>query len=444
MRPLSLCILLAVFSSNSFANDLLMVYQDAWQNSPLLKNYQATNAAAAETVPIAAAALLPQVAVTANTTKSWLNLGGQNLNYPSSGFNISLTQPLFNYSNYAGLAGALDNRQAAAATCQSNTQNFTLTVAQDYFNVILAAENVSYAEAEQNALQKTEAQTRARFSAGLATYADVTQARANEALAVATVLVNQNNLVDADQSLAALTGKPEVNLATLKNNFPFTPPLPDDINAWVAKALQNNQNLLAQHYSSRAALAAVNQTVGDQLPTVSFVATYNKNYYHHDVPAVISNSTSPSGLTLALQFSWNIFTGGTQMATSLQAANKYASAENAELNVYRQLIMQTRQDFLSVRSNIARVSAYQATVLSATTSLQNYNAEYKAGTVAILEVLNATETLYQAKTNLAQAENAYILSLLQLKYDAGDLTLQDIDDLNQYLQVHSKADVRFS
>ena len=123
------------------------------------------------------------------------------------------------------------------------------------------------------------------------------------------------------------------------------------------------------------------------------------------------------------------------MASSLQAANQYASSQNTELNLFRETTTQARQDFLSVLANISQVAAYKQSVLAAESSLRDYNAKYKVGTATIVDVLNATQTLYQAKSNLANAEYEYITSLLQLKYDAGILNQQDLVSLNKYLQV---------
>lgn len=426
---------LFLVSTSATASDLVSVYQDAYQNSPLLKNYWATRAAVAEGTPIALGSLLPQIAVTGNATETHLSASGMDTSYPSMGYNISLTQPLFNYTNYASVAGASANSSAAEATYQSNLQNFILMVGTDYFDVLLAAANVKFAQANVDSLKETLDQTERQFQVGIVPYTNVLEAKANYAAAVATLLANQNTLADTQQNLMTLTGKPESNFATLKDDFPFVPPSPNNSQAWVDAALQNNQALQAQHYITKAALATVNQAVGAQLPSVDLVVNYGQNFYRENVPPMVSPSSQWSGLTVALQFDWTVFSGGEQMATNLQAANQYASAQNVELNLYRQTTMQIQQDYLSVLSNISEVKAYEASVIAAESSLKNYNAQYKVGTATIVDVLNANQTLYQAKSNLATAANDYIESLLQLKYEAGNLSKDDLLNFNQYLQI---------
>ena len=422
-------VLIAVQASGS---DLLTVYNDAMQNSPLPQNYLATKLSTQQTTPIALGALLPQVSATGNATYADTDVNGS---YKYMGYGLNITQTLFNYSAFAGWAGASDNSNAAEATYQSNMQNFILTVATDYFNVLLAQDNVEFAQSEVASLKTTLDQTKAKFSVGLATYTDVLQAKANYDSAIATLIANKNTLDDANQTLKTLTDKIETNLAVIKNDFPFDPPVPNDIDAWTEHAIQNNQTLIAQRYTTKAALANVNVTVGNQLPTVSLVATYGQTFYPQDISAAVAPGPKVLTASIALQLSWTIFSGGEQMASSLQAANQYASSQNTELNLFRETTTQARQDFLSVLANISQVAAYKQSVLAAESSLRDYNAKYKVGTATIVDVLNATQTLYQAKSNLANAEYEYITSLLQLKYDAGILNQQDLVSLNKYLQV---------
>lgn len=428
-----------VFSSLFFlvnaatANDLLGVYHDAYQSSPLPKEYLATFNSTAEGTPIAAGALLPQVAVTGNGTYTETNTAVGN--YPSAAYALSVTQPLFNYTDYATLAGATDNSSSAAATYQSNMQNFVLTVGTDYFNVLLAEDNVDFAKSEIESLGAVLKQTKEQFSVGLATYTDVLQAKANYDSAISTLVVNENTLNNANQTLITLTGKPEPDLAALKLDFPFISPDPNNADFWISHAIENNQSLISQRYTTKAALANVNETVGNQLPAVSLVASYGQNFYRDNISSVVAPGPRTLSASVALQLTWTVFSGGEQMATSLQAADQYASSQNVELNLYRNTVTQTKQDYLSVLANVSQVQAYELSVIAAQSTLNDYMAKYKVGTATIVDVLNATQTLYQAKSNLATAAYQYIDSLLQLKLDAGTIGPQDLAYLNQYLQV---------
>ncbi len=427
---------LAFLSVQAQASDLLSVYHDAQQSSPILTSDAATNQATQAEIPFAIGAVLPQVAVQANASYNSYSQPGFNTTYPSDGYSLTLTQPLFNYTAFAAMVDVNYTADAATKNYQAQTQNFILTVAQDYFAVLQAQDNVTFAEAQLKSLDTTLTQTEQKFQVGVGTYTDVAQARANDQSAQATLVQNQNTLADDQQTLKALTGKLETNLAVVKSDFPFVTPTPNNVDTWVANALKTNPALAAQHYTTKAALANVNVNVGNQLPTVSLVASYGQTFYRDDVSPQIS-PTGPyvDDTTIALDLSWTLFNGGELMSSSLQAANQYASSQDTELNLYRQTKSNVTNDFLSVVSAQSQVKADKQAVVSAQVTLDSYNAKYKVGTATIVDVLNATQTLYQDQSTLASAEYQYINSWLQLKYDAGTLSEQDLLSLNQYLQV---------
>ena len=172
------------------------------------------------------------------------------------------------------------------------------------------------------------------------------------------------------------------------------------------------------------------------LATVSLVASYGQTFYRDDVsPAVAPLGPYEDNATISLELNWTLFNGGELMSSSLQAANQYASSQDTELNLYRQTKSNVTNDFFSVLSAQSEVKANKQAVRSAQITLDSYNAKYKVGTATIVDVLNATQILYQDESNLAAAEYQYIDSWLQLKYDAGNLNEQDLLALNQYLQV---------
>ncbi|MDX1268143.1 MAG: TolC family protein, partial [Oceanisphaera sp.] len=80
------------------------------------------------------------------------------------------------------------------------------------------------------------------------------------------------------------------------------------------------------------------------------------------------------------------------------------------------------------------VRAFEQFVISAQSALDATEAGYEVGTRTIVDVLNATRQLYDAKQNLSAARYNYILSQLQLKQAAGNLTEQDLMDINNGLK----------
>jgi outer membrane protein len=430
--------LLSLLNVNAHAADLLSVYKDASTGSPQLSTYLNTALATSEGLTENIGTLLPQVTATANISANNFNGYGTNTNYTNANYGVSITQQVFNYSDFANVATAKFQKNSAMATYKSQQQQFILSVAEAYFNVLTAQYNLGLANAQYDFLKKTLDQTQAKFATGIGTYTDVAQARANANTAYATMIENQNNLAIANENLRTFTGKEETNLAGITNDgsFPIIAPEPANLNYWVTLAEAQNPLLLAQVQTENAALATVHANVGNQLPNVFIQANYEKNYYNNGAPTVITQGYNPyEQESIELGVSWTIFAGGELMSRTLQAADQYVSQENTSTNLYRQTDNQTTQDYLSVLASIAQIKAYQQSQVSALASLQEFDAKYKVGTATIVDVLNATQTLYQARFNLAQAMNEYIDNFLSLKADVGTLSEQDLANINQYLKI---------
>jgi outer membrane protein len=434
VRKLFLCLFLGGYNVVDAA-DLLSVYHDALTNSPILATDLNTALATSQAVPINLGYLLPQVSAAVNTNINNFQTQGINTNYNNKNYSFTLTQPVFNYTALADLAVGNYNKKAAMATYQSQQQQFILDVSEAYFNVLAAEYDLALALAQYNFLQKTMQEAQKKFSAGLTTYTDVVQARANADSAYATLVQSKNNLAITNENLWTFTGVEEKNLATPIKAFPVTAPMPANLDYWVRVAEIKNPLLLAQQYTESAALANVHASVGNQLPTIFVQATYVKNYYNSNVPALLSTNAQTLDKTLSLGLSWNVFSGGELMSQTLQAADQYVAQENTSTNLYRQTQNQTTQDYLNVLASIAQIRAYQQSQISALVSLKKFNAQYKVGAATIVDVLNAVQTFYQARFNLIQAMNQYVDSTLSLKTDVGTLTEKDLVQLNQYLQV---------
>ncbi|MDF2940464.1 MAG: type secretion protein TolC [Gammaproteobacteria bacterium] len=419
----------------AFAVDLMTVYQQAVANAPVLKSDAATNMSVAESVPISAAALMPQLAFTADASQNQVKNYAVSATYQTQNYEFELSQQLLNINKVGTLQNARATAQAQSATYTSQQQSFILTVATDYFNILEAQDNVNSSVAQVNFLDKTLKQTKQKFEVGLATDTDLKQAEAQYDEAYATELQNENSLQNAYEVLDELTNQRESNLARLKPNFPFVSPHPVDVQHWIKLAEKNNAALQAQRYTTVAALKNVTTQVGDQLPTVSLVGTYGQTRYSGNVPSIVSTTFSQKDATIGLQLNWTVFQSGGLYAASMQAAKQYEASESTEDNLYLQTISQTKQDYLSVMANISLVTAYRQSVRSNALSLQEFEAKYKVGDETIVNVLNAVQNLYQAQQNFSQAEYQYILSGLQLKLDAGTLGAADLAYLNSWLQV---------
>lgn len=85
-------------------------------------------------------------------------------------------------------------------------------------------------------------------------------------------------------------------------------------------------------------------------------------------------------------------------------------------------------------TNAARVDARQQSIVSAQSALKATQAGYEVGTRNIVDVLVAQQAVYRARRNFANTRYDYILSMMRLKQVAGQLSPDDIYQLNAWLQ----------
>ena len=79
------------------------------------------------------------------------------------------------------------------------------------------------------------------------------------------------------------------------------------------------------------------------------------------------------------------------------------------------------------------MKARKQAITSAESALKATQAGYDVGTRNIVDVLVAQRTLFQAKRNFSNARYDYILSMMRLKQVAGQLSPEDVYELNTSL-----------
>lgn len=413
------------------ADNLWQVYQQALHNAPQLQSYQYQNLANQEGREIAFAPHLPQVSLTGSITQ--LKPSGGN-SYRAESANLQVAQNIFNAPVNFSYLSASNLAAASQSTYTGQQQSFIINVVSAYFGVTNAEEDLRYNQARVQFLKETLDQIEAKFHVGIATYTDLAQAKANYDQAIATEIKAQNALTDAYQNLWIYTGHPVKNLLPLSEKIKFALPRPADDNIWVKEALAHNAALKAQKLTTQSSEDAMKSGYAAFLPSVSVVGqvTYNANNAK-DLELAAIGYRHQRDESVALNFTWNLFNGGSTWASAKQLADKYASQSATWLSTYRQTIVQTRQDYLAVVADVSLVKSYQLAVTAAQSSLKQLQAKYRLGSETLVNVLNGVEQLFQAQLNLSSAKHDYVIDQLKLDMDAGKLNDSHVQEINRWL-----------
>ena len=84
-----------------------------------------------------------------------------------------------------------------------------------------------------------------------------------------------------------------------------------------------------------------------------------------------------------------------------------------------------------MKAAISTIRALEQAVLSAESALKATEAGFDVGTRTIVDVLNSTRNLFDARANLSGARYDFIQAMVSLKEAAGNLTANDLELVSQ-------------
>jgi outer membrane protein len=450
------------------AEDLLQVYRDALANDPQIREADANRRAAREARPQAWAALLPQINGTAQISRGDENLfrsgptvftdreTGQSVlvqfenetdtEPETEQWSLELRQNVFSWANWAALRRSGHEVAQAEADYRAAAQNLLVRVAEAYFNVLAARDNLDAEQAALEAISRQLEQAEKRFEVGLIAITDVQDARAARDTASANVIAAKRSLATAEELLREITGKKYESLVKPTSAMPLKTPEPADESRWVEAALNQNLELQSTRLAADIARENVRAAFGGHLPTIDFVAS--RNHFREEstsdfapVPDIgFEGGSGPSIMdrddtTYSLQFRVPIFSSGGTRSRVREQEYRWLAAKERVVRISRQTERAARDAYLGVISEISRVNALRQALESSETSLRATEAGYEVGTRTAVDVLDARRQLVAAQTNYARSRYDYILNVIRLRNAAGDLDEKTIQEVNDWISV---------
>jgi outer membrane protein len=432
----------------SFADTLSDIYDSALQNDPVLRAARASFNADRESKNIARGALLPQISVSGSFTQTEINddsrsvliIDGATLDSVTAGlidtdetsFGVSLSQAIFDMPSWYSFQSGKALSESARAQFSADQQSLIIRVSSAYFDVLRAYDNRQTRDAEELAIQRQLEQTRERFEVGLLPVTDVHEAQAVFDDAAVNSLEARGALNIAFEGLEVLTGQNHEVLAGLTDSFLATNPEPLSNQEWVDFAVGNNFSLKVAKLGKDAAYNNAKAAAAARLPKISGTASY----FDSDTDGSRYNSpfnSQQDGHSFKISVSMPIWVGGSVDAQRRQAKQRSIASEEGYIATKRNTVQAARSLHQLVLTNTARVKARKQSITSADSALQATQAGYEVGTRNIVDVLVAQRTVYQARRNYSNARYDYILSMMRLKEVAGQLSPDDLFELNAWL-----------
>lgn len=436
LLPLLIGLSLGGFTTLSHAENLMQVYQQAKESNPDLRKAAADRDVAFEKINESRSPLLPQLGLGADYTYTNGMRDNDGLNSNNYGASLQLTQTIFDMSKWRQLS--LTEKQAGIqdVSYQSSEQTLMLNSATAYFNVLRAIDALSYIEANKEAIYRQLDQTTQRFNVGLVAITDVQNARAQYDLVLANEVTARNNLDNSLEALRQITGQYYGQLDSL-NVERFSTTKPENVNSLLQEAEKRNLSLLSARLSQDLAREQIKYAQTGYMPTLDLTASSGVSNTDYNSLSNSQKAQNPNGAssyqgqnTIGLQFNLPLYSGGATNSQVQQAQYNFVGASESLESAHRSVIQNVRSSFNNISASISGVEAYRQAVVSAQSSLEATEAGYQVGTRTIVDVLNATTTLYSAKESLSNARYDYLISQLNIKYALGTLNQNDLMALN--------------
>lgn len=363
----------------------------------------------------------PGIEIDGNLTRQkQAALGGRSIFLQTTyGPSASLTWLLLDFGGRA--ADVEEARRALfAADYEHNAsiQNVALLVAQAYYQYLDAKALKAASEASLKAARESLSAAEERHRAGVATIADVLQARtafSQTELALQTV---EGQIQTLRGSLATAMG--------VSANIPVEAgELPTDLNVdavgetvdqLIERAEMLRPDLAAARLTALKAESHIRSVRAEGLPSLLATGTLNRTYYYK-APSVPYADTY-SGVLL---FRIPVFTGWKSTYDVLKARED-AETSWAQLETLTdQVILQVWTSYYALKTASQQVKTARDLYASAQQSEEVALGRYKAGVGSILDLLAAQTAFANARAQEIQARANWFLAMAQLAHDTGRL-----------------------
>src|SRR5579863_5953788 len=427
-------------SAPASANELAALYELALAHDATLQAASYERAADVEVKPQALSQLLPQVSASVNAARDRAGYESQsslttsfaascNLSADqrmqhcygnAEQLQLSLAQTIWSYEAFSRLKEANLQAAAAEASLRSAQQNLVLRVAQAYFAILAATDQLATNSAERAAFGTLLNQAQVREHTGVGPRSDALQAQAFYDATDEAVIDARNALDDAQLALTEIVGTHDETIIPLRENIPLTSPEPSSVEDWVAAARKDNLDVRAAELKASAAERDVGAQRGRALPTVSLISSGARVSQDE----VLGGNQSLDSVGVA--FSWPLFQGGAVASAVRQSRALYRQSQSLYDAAQRDAERQTRASYRGVVSGIERVQASRRAVESGQRAVEASRRNVEFGTGTEFDLLNAQNNYYTALRAFDHARYDYLTNLLTLKQQAGRLTERDL------------------
>jgi len=405
----------------------------AYLNNPSINQQRATVRATDENLPKTEAQKLPQLAATGsagleevksqtpgvNPLTGATDTATSYLGQEPRSYGVTMTQSLYDGGRVTNAVSAAESQVLGQREQLRNTeQNVLLQALTYYMDTLRDTAIVGLQKNNVSVLQEQLRQTTDRFNVGELTRTDVAQAQAALALAQAQELGAETNLANSMANYRQAIGDEPRSLQPVA---PLTKQLPKTINEAVQISQAEHPAIIAQLHGIDAALLQIKINEGALLPTLGVQGSVQQEWD----PQGYANTRLLVGSVVA-QLNIPIFDGGATYAGIRQAKEQLGAQELATDSQRDQVRAAVVSAWGANLNSYGVLKADKAQVDAAEVALVGVREEAKVGQRTTLDVLNAEQTVLNARVQLVTAQHDQVVASYSLLSAIGRLSTRNL------------------
>ncbi|MDG0023897.1 TolC family protein [Trinickia sp. Y13] len=455
MRHVARAWAFALFAASANAHaqtDLLGAAQAALAHDPVYAAALAQNQADATKRKQGRAGYLPQVFATGNVRYGAIDQETTGAHFAGGGFGssngiafdtraagatgagwaITIKENLYSATKNADARQLNDAADAGDASLRVARQTLLLQVAQAYFGVLSAQDNVAALQSIRDTALEARNIAQGRFDTGDAPVTDIKDAQARADLAQAQMLAAQTTLELKRGELSDLTGAPQGAVRPLAGSAAVESMSSGELGDWQSRAMTGNPLIELRKLGIDSARAETSRYRPGAGTTVDAFASYIGDRVNGAGYGGNSSMRSNSAV-VGIMVTIPLYTGGLRSAKAQESAALLTRAGLDEDAARVSTAREVRQAFLGMRSAQAQVIALSQALRSAELQLDANRTGFQAGERPSIDVLNAEQALAGTRRDLAAARYQVLLDRLRLAAAAGELDEAQLETINAML-----------
>ena len=410
----------ALMSGAAHASSFEDALGAAYTNNPLIKAQRQKLEATDEGVSQAVSGFRPTIGGTFDAGRQRTSFGGAADTYSNATTKaLRIQQPIFRGGGtWSSYQSALQHVKAGQYDLSAIEQKVMLDSVTAYMNVVETSAILDLSRKNADVLAEQLKAANTRFQVGEVTRTDVAQSEARLSDAKSRVIGAEGDLLGAMATYERTIGiRPEGTLAVPEK----LPELPASLDEALARARDANPQLLSALHVAKASDYDVNTNESSLLPQVNLVGTLTRQ--------TGSGATGGSDFDqdkIGVEVAIPLYQSGAEWSRVREAEATARQRSHESIDRRMSVDESVTQSWEQLESAIATIGTRNDQIKAATLALDGVKQEQQYGSRTVLDVLDAEQELFTARTNLVQAQRNRIVAAYTLAYNLGQLTPQNL------------------